>query len=107
MPPYFNLRDYHVAGQLGQEAHVDQWVEGLRAVAGECQRVLAPHGSFWLNLGDAYSTGDVFGGARKSLLLGPERVGQALVGIPPILRSPEYLRRKRRERMGHRCRRRG
>jgi hypothetical protein len=28
-------------------------------------------------------------------------------GIPPILRSPEYLRRKRRGRMGHRCRRRG
>ena len=28
-------------------------------------------------------------------------------GIPPILRSPECLRRKRRGRMGHRCRRRG
>lgn len=78
-PPYFQLRDYHVAGQLGQEAHVDDWVDGLRAVARECQRVLAPHGSCWLNLGDAYSAGERFGAPRKSLLLGPERVARALV----------------------------
>jgi DNA modification methylase len=79
-PPYFQLRDYHVAGQLGQEGHVEQWVSGLVAVARECQRVLAPHGSFWLNLGDAYSAGDRFGAPRKSLLLGPERVARALIG---------------------------
>jgi DNA modification methylase len=44
-PPYFQLRDYHVAGQLGQEAHVDDWVAGLVAVARECRRVLAPPAS--------------------------------------------------------------
>jgi DNA modification methylase len=66
-PPYFNLRDYHMAGQLGQEAHVDEWVAELRAVGAECWRVLAPHGSLWLNLGDSYSGGDRFGAPRKSL----------------------------------------
>lgn len=86
-PPYFQLRDYHVAGQLGQEAHVDQWVDGLRAVARECQRVLAPHGSFWLNLGDSYSTHERFGAARKSLLMGPERVARALVSDGWLLRN--------------------
>ena len=78
-PPYFNLRDYHVAGQLGQEGHVDEWVTALVAVGRECRRVLAPYGSLWLNLGDAYSTGDRYGAPRKSLLLGPERVARALV----------------------------
>jgi site-specific DNA-methyltransferase (adenine-specific) len=86
-PPYFNLRDYHMAGQLGQEAHVDEWVEGLRAVARECQRVLALHGSLWLNLGDSYSAGDRFGAPRKSLLLGPERVARALVADGWLLRN--------------------
>ena len=86
-PPYFNLRDYHVAGQLGQEAHIDEWVDGLRDVARECRRVLAPHGSFWLNLGDSYSTHERFGAARKSLLLGPERVARALIGDGWLLRN--------------------
>ena len=86
-PPYFNLRDYHVAGQLGHEGHVDEWVAALRAVARECQRVLAPHGSLWLNLGDAYSAGERFGAPRKSLLLGPERVARALVADGWLLRN--------------------
>ena len=86
-PPYFNLRDYHVVGQLGQEAHVDEWVAALAAVARECRRVLAPHGSLWLNLGDAYSTHERFGAPRKSLLLGPERVARRLVADGWILRN--------------------
>lgn len=86
-PPYFNLRDYHAVGQLGQEAHIEQWVAGLRAVACECQRVLAPHGSFWLNLGDSYSAGDRYGAPRKSLLLGPERVARALIADGWLLRN--------------------
>ena len=60
---------------------------GLRDVARECQRVLAPHGSFWLNLGDSYSTHERFGAPRKSLLLGPERVARALVADGWLLRN--------------------
>jgi DNA modification methylase len=86
-PPYFNLRDYHMAGQLGQEAHVDQWVAALRAVMRECRRVLAPYGSLWLNLGDAYSAGERFGAPRKSLLLGPERVARVLIADGWLLRN--------------------
>ncbi len=86
-PPYFGLRDYGVAGQLGQEVHVDMWVANLRAVCRELHRVLAPHGSLWLNLGDAYSRHARFGAPPKSLLLGPERVARTLVADGWLLRN--------------------
>lgn len=86
-PPYFGLRDYSVRGQLGREAHVDAWVERLRAVCREVARVLAPHGGLWLNLGDSYSRGEAFGAPAKSLLLGPDRVARALVDDGWILRN--------------------
>ena len=79
-PPYFGLRNYGVSGQLGSEAHIGQWVDVLRAVARELRRVLAPHGSLWLNLGDTYSRSASDGAMPKSLLLGPERVALALTG---------------------------
>ena len=78
-PPYFRLRDYAVTGQLGLEPTVDDWVANLRDVAREVARVLVPSGSFWLNVGDTYSTGERDGAARKSLLLGPERLALALL----------------------------
>lgn len=55
-PPYFRLCDYQVDGQLGLEPLVDQWVGELRDLARELHRVLKPSGTFWLNLGDSYST---------------------------------------------------
>ena len=86
-PPYFQLRDYHVPGQLGQELSVDAWALNLRAVAREVNRVLAPYGTFWLNLGDAYSTHYRYGAPRKSLLLGPERVARLLIDDGWLLRN--------------------
>lgn len=77
-PPYFRLRDYNVSGQLGLEAHVEQWVTQLREVATEIRRVLVPTGTFWLNLSDTYSTHEREGAAKKSLLLGPERLALRL-----------------------------
>ena len=85
-PPYFRLRDYQHAGQLGLEAHVDQWVEELRSVLRELERVLVPTGSVWLNLGDTYSTGSE-GAPAKSLLLGPERLALALLEDGWIVRN--------------------
>jgi len=78
-PPYFRLRDYGVPGQLGLEGHVDQWVEELRAVTRALARVLKPTGTFWLNLGDTYSTHAREGAPPKSLLGAPERLLLALV----------------------------
>lgn len=41
-PPYFRLRDYGVAGQIGLEVSIEQWVADLLAVLDEAQRVLGP-----------------------------------------------------------------
>jgi DNA modification methylase len=86
-PPYFGLRNYGVKGQVGQEVSVSAWAEQIVAVCRELRRVLTPHGSLWLNLGDAYSTHGALGAPAKSLLLGPERVAQALVGDGWLLRN--------------------
>lgn len=86
-PPYFRLRDYGVDGQLGLEGHVDSWAAQLGIVLAECARVLVPTGTLWLNLGDAYSTHQREGAARKSLLLGPERLALHMVENGWILRN--------------------
>jgi hypothetical protein len=54
-PPYFGLRDYGVAGQIGLEPTPDEYVAKLVAVFREVRRVLADDGTLWLNLGDSYS----------------------------------------------------
>ena len=54
-PPYFGLRDYGVAGQIGMEATPDAFVAELVAVFREARRVLADDGCLFLNLGDSYA----------------------------------------------------
>ncbi|RJQ75942.1 DNA-methyltransferase [Amycolatopsis panacis] len=53
-PPYWGLRDYRVAGQLGSESTVDLYVARLVEVFGRVSRVLRPGGTAWLNLGDCF-----------------------------------------------------
>jgi site-specific DNA-methyltransferase (adenine-specific) len=86
-PPFFLLRNYQTSGQLGLEATVHEYVEGLVAVADELSRVLKPSGSLWLNLGDSYSRHARYGAPPKSLLLAPERVVLALVQRGWVLRN--------------------
>lgn len=86
-PPYFQLRNYQVTGQLGLETTVDQWVANQLTVAVEVARVLVPTGTYWLNVGDSYSTHTKQGAGRKSLLLGPERLALAMVKDGWILRN--------------------
>lgn len=54
-PPYYGLRDYGVAGQLGLEPTPDAYVAALVAVFAEVRRVLRSDGTCWLNLGDSYA----------------------------------------------------
>lgn len=73
-PPYFALRNYQVAGQLGLEGSVQEWVANLLPVLDELARVLKPTGTLWLNLGDSYSRQDRHGAPPKGLVLAPERL---------------------------------
>lgn len=54
-PPYFGLRDYGMAGQIGLEPTPDAYVAELVAVFREVRRVLRDDGTLWLNLGDSYA----------------------------------------------------
>jgi DNA modification methylase len=56
-PPYFALRDYGVAGQLGLEKTPDEYIAKMVEVFREVRRVLRDDGTLWLNIGDSYSTG--------------------------------------------------
>ena len=53
-PPYWGLRDYGVAGQLGLEPTPQEYVAKMVAVFAEVRRVLRDDGTLWLNLGDWY-----------------------------------------------------
>jgi site-specific DNA-methyltransferase (adenine-specific) len=77
-PPYYQLRNYGVVGQLGLEPTVDDWVAGLGQVFAEVSRVLKPAGALWINLGDSFSTHGRYGAPPKGLLLAPERLMLAL-----------------------------
>lgn len=70
-PPYFQLRDYGVAGQLGLEATATEYLQNLLAVLREAGRMLNDTGSLFVNLGDTYH--------NKTLLGIPWRVALALV----------------------------
>lgn len=53
-PPYFGLRNYGVAGQLGLEATPAEYAAEMVAVFREVRRVLRDDGTLWLNIGDSY-----------------------------------------------------
>ena len=55
-PPYWGLRDYGVAGQLGLEPTLGEHLTAMVAVFAEVRRVLKPTGTLWLNYGDCYAT---------------------------------------------------
>lgn len=54
-PPYFGLRDYGHADQIGQEKTPEAFTTALVAVFHEVKRVLKDDGTLWLNLGDSYA----------------------------------------------------
>lgn len=76
-PPYFGLRDYGVAGQIGLEDTPDAFVDRLVAVFREVRRVLRDDGTLWLNLGDSYSANAGVMRGRGVESDGYERPGRA------------------------------
>lgn len=55
-PPYYNLRDYGAAGQIGREETPEEYISKLVDVFREVRRVLRPDGTLWINIGDSYAT---------------------------------------------------
>lgn len=55
-PPYWGLRDYGVAGQIGLEPTLGEHLAVMVDVFREVWRILKPQGTLWLNYGDCYAT---------------------------------------------------
>lgn len=77
-PPYFGLRDYGHAGQIGLEATPDEYVAKMVDVFRCVRDVLADNGTLWLNIGDSYAGGGysnhaVNGVAWKAAMNGDKR----------------------------------
>lgn len=79
-PPYFNLRNYGMDGQMGLEGTPDGYVKNMVELFREGRRVLRDDGSLWLNIGDSY-------GAGKNLLGIPWRLAFGLQADGWILRQ--------------------
>lgn len=56
-PPYWGLRDYDHPDQIGAEPVLDDYIRDLVLVFREVRRTLRDDGTFWLNIGDAYTSG--------------------------------------------------
>jgi DNA modification methylase len=92
-PPYWGLRDYCHADQIGQEATPELFVQTMVEVFREVRRVLKTDGTLWLNLGDSYAgagysnhknTGGALrsdGGVQKHCI-GSGLPNKNLIGIP-------------------------
>lgn len=83
-PPYWGLRDYGHAAQLGLQSTPDAYVDDLVAVFEEVRRVLKPEGVCWVNLGDSYASSG--GNTREH---GPNaQCGNTLAAITPRVGGP-------------------
>lgn len=95
-PPYWGLRGYGVADQIGLESTPEIYAGKMVEVFREVRRVLKKDGTLWLNLGDTYASswpcsrrniignGSLGNGKRENR---PPRLGDGLkdkdlIGIP-------------------------
>jgi len=71
-PPYWGLRDYGVAEQIGQEKTLEEYITNLVAIFTEVHRVLRNDGTCFIVIGDSYAR------TGKNLMLVPQYLGIVL-----------------------------
>jgi DNA modification methylase len=89
-PPYYWLRDYGVADQIGHEEDVGGYVQAIANVMDEVYRVLRKDGLLFLNLGDTYYSGkgkshgiDKKSAKRRFGLRAVDKSGGLGIGVKP------------------------
>lgn len=65
-PPYFQLRNYGVNGQIGLEHSIEAHIRTLVKVFEQVRRVLHPRGTVWLNYGDSFNSGGRGGNSTRA-----------------------------------------
>ena len=92
-PPYFGLRDYGVAGQIGLEPTPDRFTAELVRVFAALRPALRKDGTVWLNLGDTYANTR---GGKEPGLYDDKRNGAAtwqgkVSELPPGLKIKDLM----------------
>lgn len=85
-PPYWGVRDYGVEGQIGAEPVINDYISELVQIFAEVRRILRPDGTFWLNIGNTYTSG-----GRTWRQEDEKNKGRAMSYRPP---TPEGLKKK-------------
>lgn len=57
-PPYWGLRDYSLAQQIGSEEKLSTYFRRLARVFSILRTVVKPDGVLWVNVGDTYTSGN-------------------------------------------------
>jgi DNA modification methylase len=86
-PPYYGLRNYNEAAQIGLEPTVVAYIDRLVAVFREVKRVLRDDGTLWLNVGDSYNAardGGHPGGRRQWKPEQDKYVGRSGANVPGL-----------------------
>ncbi|MDO8596394.1 MAG: site-specific DNA-methyltransferase [Sulfuricaulis sp.] len=93
-PPYFGLRDYGMAGQIGLEPTPSAFVAEMVDVFREVRRVLRADGTLWLVIGDSYARSDKKGGSgfggKNQKYLG-DNYSRACSDVPPGLKAKDLI----------------
>ena len=94
-PPFWNLRDYGVEGQMGLESSVGEYIEKLVSVFAEVKRVLRKDGICFCEIGDSYASGKGTcfnpGGGEESI---ETRSGKKDAGTYPLDRGSTLTLRR-------------
>ena len=85
-PPYWSLRDYGTSGQIGRDDRLSEYLNSLVRTFRKVRQVLRPDGTFWLNIGDSYTSGN-----RRSRAPDRKNSARAMAVRPP---TPEGLKPK-------------
>ncbi len=84
-PPYWQLKDYGVAGQIGFDDSYEEYINNLNLVWQECYRVLHPGCRLCVNIGDQFARSVYYGRykvipIRTEIIKFCEAIGMDYVG---------------------------
>ena len=85
-PPYWGVRDYGFDRQIGAEPNLEDYVATLVGIFSDVRRILRPDGTFWLNVGNTYTSG-----GRKWRQHDAKNKGRGMSYRPP---TPDGLKKK-------------
>ena len=57
-PPYWSLRDYQIEAQIGRDDDLTDYLASITDAFEKVKRVLRKDGTVWLNVGDAFTSGN-------------------------------------------------